>query len=144
MQWPERRALLNPQSSTWLQVKVQTASWALVVTWATDISMDSDCVGTTDHGPQQLHGTQDSAWPQTAIHAVHISTPHPRQQSLRSSLRHQSEVQTAYVHTDLRLHHGLRLQHEPQTPTWPPVASQTTGVFELECSVSPRIFLQTL
>lgn len=52
----------------------------------------------------------------------HQFVPHPRQQSSRTSPRHEAVAQTTYVHMDLRLLCGLG--HEPQTPTWPLVASQ--------------------
>lgn len=80
---------------------------ALMVAWTTGLNIASDC--------STCHSYPDVSW---------------RQQSQRISPRHQSEAYTVHVHRDRRLCHGLGQQHEPQTPTWPLVALQTSAVLQ--------------
>lgn len=71
--------------------------------------------------PRSLTSSQVSA------HTIHINMPPlpPRQPSPRTSQRHQAAMQTSYVLKDLKLHPVVGQQHGPQSPTWPPVDSQT-------------------
>lgn len=107
----------------------QTSAWPWRITRATGINTASGHIWTTDP-LMALSGCMDIGphlglkWTQV----THISMPAPRQQSPRASPNHQAVAQTAYIHTDLRLHHGLGQQHGPQAPAWPLVASQTPVV----------------
>lgn len=66
-------------------------------------------------------------WSHIVIHSTH---EYLKQQSLRASLHHHAESQTAYAHMDARLYCALKQQHEPWTLTWSLVVLQTTGPSE--------------
>lgn len=63
-----------------------------------------------------------------------------RQQTPRTSPRHQALVQTTYVNMDLGLHSCLGPQHGPQTPTCPPVALQSMLVLQGVQSTKVNLF----
>lgn len=79
--------------------------------------------------PRAILGPPIYSWPSETAQTTNLSiasdgyTGHPyqhgflRQQSLRTTPRPWKAAQTANVHTDLRLHSGLRSQHRPLTPT---------------------------